>query len=72
MAHLKVTAIIEKGADGYLTATVPELKSCYTQAKSMEELLPRLREVIELCIEEEGIPEARELVGVQQIEVEVG
>lgn len=60
MTHLKLTAIIEKGDDGYYTATVFELKSCYTQAKTVEELLPRIREVVELCVEEEGIPESRE------------
>jgi predicted RNase H-like HicB family nuclease len=72
MTHLKLTAIIEKGDDGFFTAVVPELKSCYTQAKTIDELLPRIREVIELCVEEEGIPEPKELVGVQQIEVDVG
>ncbi len=71
MNNVKLTAIIEKGSDGYFTATVPELKSCYTQAKTIEEIYPRLREVIELCIEEEGIPEPREFYGVQQIEVQI-
>jgi len=69
---LKLTAIIERGDDGFFTAVVPELKSCYTQAKTIDELLPRIREVIELCVEEEGIPEQKDLVGVQQIEVDVG
>lgn len=59
MNNIKMTAIIEKGDDGYFTAKVPELKSCYTQAKTIEALYPRLREVIGLCIEEEGIPEPR-------------
>lgn len=72
MHNIKLTTIIEKGSDGYFTATVPELKSCYTQAKSVEEIYPRIKEVIALCIEEEGIPEERELFGVQQIEVTVG
>ncbi|MBN1413035.1 MAG: type II toxin-antitoxin system HicB family antitoxin [Spirochaetales bacterium] len=72
MTHLKLTAIIEKGDDGFLTAVVPELKSCYTQAKTIDGLLPRIREVIELCVDEEGIPEQKELVGIQQIEVDVG
>ena len=71
MNNIKLTAIIEKGSDGYFTATVPELKSCYTQAKTIEEIYPRIREVIELCIEEEGIPEPRELYGIQQIEVQI-
>lgn len=72
MHHIKLTAIIEKGNDGFFTAVIPSLKSCYTQAMSIEELYPRIKEVIGLCIEEEGIPEEKELIGVQQIEVEVG
>jgi predicted RNase H-like HicB family nuclease len=44
---------IEKDEDGYYFASVPALKSCYTQAKTFEELRPRIREVVELCLEEE-------------------
>ena len=29
---------------------MPALKSCYTQAKNLEELYPRIKEVIELCL----------------------
>lgn len=47
------TSFIEKDADGYFVAGIPALKSCYTQAKTLEELYPRIREVIELCLEEE-------------------
>ncbi len=67
------TVLIEKDEDDYYIATVPELKSCYTQAKSIEELIPRIKEVIQLCIEVQGddrITEKR-FVGVQQIEVAI-
>ncbi len=68
MKKYKLSVLIERDEDGYLVATVPSLKSCYTQAKTMEELMPRIREVIELCLqEEEPIPMVFE--GVQQIEV---
>jgi predicted RNase H-like HicB family nuclease len=49
MKNYRFTVLIEKDEDGFYVATVPALKSCYTQAKTMEELIPRLREVIELC-----------------------
>ena len=32
------TVLIEKDEDGMYVATVPALKSCYTQAKTLEEL----------------------------------
>ena len=52
MKH-RFTVLIERDEDGYLVATVPALKSCYTQARTMEELMPRVREVIQLCLDEE-------------------
>jgi predicted RNase H-like HicB family nuclease len=43
MKKHRFTVLIERNEDGYLVATVPALKSCYTQAKTMEELLPGSR-----------------------------
>jgi len=51
MKKYKFSVLIERDEDGYLVATVPSLKSCYTQARTMEELMPRIREVIELCLQ---------------------
>lgn len=52
-SHYNLPVLIEQDEDGYYVATVPALKSCYTQAKTIEELYPRIKEVIELCLEEE-------------------
>jgi len=66
----RFTVLIERDEDGLLVATVPSLKSCYTQARTMEELLPRVKEVIELCLqEEEPVPMSFEAV--QQVEITV-
>lgn len=43
--------LIEKDSDGYFVASVPTLKGCHTQAKSLDELRLRIQEVIELCLE---------------------
>ena len=43
--------IVEQDDDGYYVGSVPELKGCYTQAKSLDELNERIKEVIELCLE---------------------
>lgn len=64
------TALIERDEDGYLVATVPALKSCYTQARTMEELMPRIREVVQLCLDEQE-PVQMTFETVEQIEVEV-
>jgi predicted RNase H-like HicB family nuclease len=43
--------IIERDSEGYYVATVPELPGCYMQAKSLDTLMERIREAIELCLE---------------------
>ena len=65
-----LTVLIEQDEDGYYVATVPALKSCYTQAKTLKELYSRIEEVVELCLEEEE-PVPMKFVGIQQLEVGV-
>jgi predicted RNase H-like HicB family nuclease len=61
----KFTVVIEKDEDGYLVATVPALRGCHTQAKNLDTLMKRTREVISLCLKEDGNPPgALELVDV--------
>ncbi len=62
--------IIERDAEGYYVARVPELRGCHTQAKSLDTLIKRIREAIALCLEVEGEAQsAGEFVGVQRITV---
>jgi predicted RNase H-like HicB family nuclease len=46
--------IIERDRAGYYVASVPALRGCHTQAKSLDVLLKRVREAIELCLEPKG------------------
>lgn len=64
------TVIIEQDEAGYYMAEVPELDGCHTQAKSLDELMERVREAIELCLEASQPQRPRKhLVGVQRIAV---
>lgn len=67
----KLTVIIERDEDGYFVGTVPELKGCHTQARSLDELIERMKEAALLCLEAEGKTTEGELefVGVQRIAV---
>jgi predicted RNase H-like HicB family nuclease len=66
----KFTVVIERDEEGYYVATVPALRGCHTQAKNLDTLMKRVREVVEPCLEEQGRPAATlELVGIQQIAV---
>ena len=64
------SVLVERDEDGYLVATVPALRSCYTQARTMDELMPRVLEVIQLCLKEEE-PVVMAFEAIEQVEVEV-
>ena len=44
---------IEQDEDGLYVGEVPTLPACYTQGRTLPELLANLSEVIELCLEEQ-------------------
>ena len=66
------SVIIEQDQDGYYVASVPALRGCHTQAKSLDELSVRVKEAIELCLEvEDNDAERLEFIGVQQVNVPI-
>ncbi len=63
--------VIERDSAGYFIGSVPALPGCHTQARSLDGLMTRMREAIELCLEVQGAPAAElDFVGVQRIAVE--
>jgi predicted RNase H-like HicB family nuclease len=69
MTH-QFDVIVERDSEGYFVASVPVLTGCHTQAKSLDELMERIREAIELCLEVQGeVPEQLDFVGIQRISV---
>jgi predicted RNase H-like HicB family nuclease len=52
MATREFYVVIEKDEDGYFVGEVPQLKGCYTQGKTLDELMANIQEVIELCLDE--------------------
>ena len=62
--------VIERDEDGLYVASVPSLPGCHTQAPSLDDLMTRVKEAIELYLEAEAVPPARlEFVGVQRVVV---
>jgi len=62
--------VVEKDADGYYVASVPALACCHTQARSLDELMERVKEAIQLCLEVQGEPSTEvDFVGVQRVRV---
>jgi len=64
--------VVERDADGYYVASVPGLHGCHTQARSLDDLMERVREAISLCLEIDGDdgPEL-DFVGLQRVSVPV-
>ena len=60
--------IIEKDSDGFYNGTVTELKGCHGQAKSIDELMVSMKEVIEIYEDVVGKRNKRtKFVGIQKI-----
>jgi len=67
---LNFTVLIEQDKDGIYIAKVPDIIGCYTQGKTVEQAMERIKEAIQVCLEaddEEIIP--LKFIGVQQLEV---
>jgi predicted RNase H-like HicB family nuclease len=62
--------VVEKDSEGFFVASVPALAGCHTQARSLDELMVRIKEAIELCLEDqEDDTEELAFVGVQRVTV---
>jgi predicted RNase H-like HicB family nuclease len=48
------SVIIERDSEGYYAASVSEVWGCRSQAKSVDELMVRVREAIGLCLVNSG------------------
>jgi predicted RNase H-like HicB family nuclease len=62
--------VIERDSAGWYVGTVPALRGCHTQARSLDKLMERIQEAIAVCLEAEGAPATRlEFIGVQRVRV---
>lgn len=69
MAERTFDVIVERDPEGWYVASVPALRGCHTQARTLPDLEERIREAILLCLEDEADdgPSRREFVGVQKV-----
>jgi len=61
--------VIQQDEDGMYIGEVPQLKACYSQGETIDELLKNIREVIEMCLEEIQEETRTQFVGIQKISV---
>jgi len=67
---MEFNVLIEQDEDGIYIAKVPEIQGCYTQGKSIGEVLERIKEAIEVCLEgdQENISPLK-FIGIQKVNV---
>ena len=65
------TVIVERDEDGNYVASVPAPSGCHTQARSLDELMERIREAIAVCLEDadDAATPSLDFIGVQRINV---
>ena len=72
MKRYQFPMVIEQDDDGWFVGVVPNLKGCHTQARTIEKLEKRIKEVIQLCLSvEKGRIPQNKFVGVHQLDVAV-
>jgi len=66
------TVLIEQDEDGWYVAKVPDIPGCATQGKTVEEAINRVKEAIQVCIEDaQDTPIPLKFIGVQQVDIQV-
>jgi predicted RNase H-like HicB family nuclease len=62
------TILIEQDEDGFYVASVPDIQGCHTQGKTIPEVLERIKEAVEVCVEAEGEEiKPMKFIGIQQM-----
>lgn len=60
--------VIERDEDGMYIGEVPQLRGCYSQGRTLDELMTNIQAVIKICLDdydsEDVVPE---FVGVQKV-----
>ncbi|MCX6101203.1 MAG: type II toxin-antitoxin system HicB family antitoxin [Candidatus Bipolaricaulota bacterium] len=69
MTRREFYVLIEKDEDGFFVGEVPGLAGCYSQGRTVNELLQNVREAIGLCLEEDPSQEQPEFIGLQKVAV---
>ena len=59
--------LIERDEDGYYVGKVPQLRACYSQGRTLDELMANIKEVIEMCLEEDEGEELPEFIGLKKV-----
>ena len=67
---MEFNVIIEKDEDGWYVSEVVGIPGCHTQARTVDELIERTKEAIQVCIEaEKSRFSINKFIGIKKIEI---
>jgi len=72
MKKIHVPIIIETDEDGIFIVSCPQFKGCHTFGRTIDEALARIKEAIELCMEDSQPESLNTFVGFREVEIVQG
>ena len=69
MKKMHFPIMIELDEDGYFIVSCPTFKGCHSYGETIDEALVNIKEVIELCLEEEDLQPINKFVGFREMEI---
>ncbi len=67
--HLPI--VIEQDEDNFYVVSCPVFKGCHSYGKTIDEALENIREVIDMCVEEEYASDMNRFVGFREMQVSI-
>jgi predicted RNase H-like HicB family nuclease len=61
--------VVETDEDGIYIVSCPTFKGCHADGKTIDEALENIKEVIEMCLEEEPASNINQFIGIREMEI---
>ncbi len=69
MKKLHFPIMIEIDEDGFFIVSCPVFKGCHSYGETIDEALENIKEVIEMCLEEQEMEPVNKFVGFRELEI---
>lgn len=69
MEKKRFPIIIEQDEDGYYIVNCPLFKGCHTYGETIAEALENIKEVVEICLDENKIESLNKFIGYRELEL---
>ena len=67
MLHLPI--LVETDEDNFYIVSCPLFKGCHSYGKTIDSALENIKEVIEMCLEEQGVETTNHFIGFRELEI---